>query len=336
MLFNGPFKLTRWVHGASLKLEKNEHYWNREAIWLNEIDVPYITDDGNARLNLFRDDNIALANGLGVETLVGALQERMQIKSFLDGAIFYMEFNHRPERITSNLNLRRAIQAVFSAEEYVYKVLGTPGTYPAYTIFPRWMKGERDLFKREYPPRKPDANLERARAYLAAAKEELGVETLPPISLLADDGAGGNRTAEFMQTLLKQSLGLEVKVDVQIFKQRLAKMSSGEFDMVLAGWGPDYNDLLTYGDLFMSANLNNRGRYSSERYDRWVKVAQESVDAATRMQAFGKMQEILFEDVVVLPMYERGQVYVQHPKVKGVIRRAMGGDPNFNHAVIVP
>ena len=125
-------------------------------------------------------------------------------------------------------------------------------------------------------------------------------------------------------------------MDVQIFKQRIAKMTSGDFDLVMAGWGPDYNDLLTYADLFMSVNLNNRGRYSSQVYDHWVEVAQNTVDVKSRMRAFGQLQQILFDDVVILPMYERGKVYVQHPNLRGVIRRAVGGDPNFNYAVIEP
>ena len=31
MLFNGPFVLTEWVHGASLTLEKNSSYWNANS-----------------------------------------------------------------------------------------------------------------------------------------------------------------------------------------------------------------------------------------------------------------------------------------------------------------
>ena len=45
---------------------------------------------------------------------------------------------------------------------------------------------------------------------------------------------------------------IAVKIDKQIPKQRLAKMTAGDFDMVLAGWGPDYNDPLTFGDLYAS------------------------------------------------------------------------------------
>jgi ABC-type oligopeptide transport system substrate-binding subunit len=334
LLYNGPFVLSKWVHGASLEMTKNPEYWNRDNIWLNRIDVPYITEDANARMNLYRDKRIAIADELVAESLDGALHERMQIKTFLDGAIFFIEFNHRDERITKNRNLRKAIQSVFNTDDLVYKVLGNPGSYPTYTLFPRWAKGEKDLYTREYPPRIPTMDVVKGRAYLKKAKQELGMEKIPPITLLADDSPNGQKTSEFLQTLLKQTLGLEIRVDVQIFKQRLAKMTSGDFDMVVSGWGPDYDDLLTYGDLFLSHNLNNRGRYKSEEYDSWVAVAQKSLDTHERMQAFDQLQRLIYQDVIIVPLYERGKIFVQHPKLQGVIRRAVGGDPNFNFTKI--
>ncbi|MBR9912915.1 MAG: peptide ABC transporter substrate-binding protein [Gammaproteobacteria bacterium] len=335
LLFNGPFMLTEWIHGASLKMQKNPHYWDRASIWLEHIDVPYITEDPNAHMNLYRDQKIAMVDGLGSDSLEGALQSRMQIKSFLDGAIFYLEFNHVPGRVTANRHLRKAIQSVLNTDDLVYKVIGSPGTHPAYTIFPRWMQGHRDLFTREYPPSRPVLDAARGRHYMELARQELGLAQLPAINLLADDSPGGQKVTQFLQTLLQQSLGLEVRVDMQIFKQRLAKMSAGDFDLVIAGWGPDYNDLLTYGDLFYSENMNNRGRYNSADYDHWVRVAQASLQPELRMQAFAAMQDLLFEDVIVVPLYERGRTYVQHPRLQGVVRRAIGGDPNFNYARIV-
>ena len=89
-----------------------------------------------------------------------------------------------------------------------------------------------------------------------------------------------------MQGALKKHLGLTLKIDKQIFKQRLAKMTAGDFDLVLAGWGPDYNDPLTFGDLFASWNLNNRGRYASPEMDRLIAVAQNASTPQSRMEAF--------------------------------------------------
>ena len=133
---------------------------------------------------------------------------------------------------------------------------------------------------------------------------------------------------------MARTLGLDIRLDRQIFRQRLAKRSAGDFDMVAAGWGPDYNDAMTFADLFASWNLNNRGRYASERYDELVAIAQSTTDTRVRNQAFADLQDLMYEDVVILPQYERGYIYVQHKQVKDIKRTRVGGDPNFNYARI--
>jgi oligopeptide transport system substrate-binding protein len=152
--------------------------------------------------------------------------------------------------------------------------------------------------------------------------------------MLTGDNPVSNIQSEYFQAVFKKNLGLDIKIDRQIFKQRLAKMTSGDFDMVLAGWGPDYNDALTFGDLFASWNLNNRGRYDNPDYDRMVRIAQSSLDPTVRMEAFAEMQRIIYEDAVIIINYERGQAYVTHPQVKGIIRRVVGADTDYTYAYI--
>ncbi len=52
------------------------------------------------------------------------------------------------------------------------------------------------------------------------------------------------------------------------------------------------------------------------------------------MDAFGEIQKILFDEVVILPNYERGIVYVTDPRLKGSVRRAVGPDPDYTNAYI--
>ena len=112
-------------------------------------------------------------------------------------------------------------------------------------------------------------------------------------------------------------------------------MNSGDFDMVAAGWGPDYADPLTYGDLYASWNGNNRGMYNNPALDAQVEIAQNSLDPQVRMDAFGEIQRILIEDAVQLPNYERGLVYVEDPRLKGVVYRSVGTDPDYSNAYLV-
>ncbi len=333
LLYNGPFRLEEWVHSASLKMVKNENYWNKDTINLNEIDAPYITTDTNARLNLFKDGKIALT-ALDSETIKDALKQKYKIRKFVTGSVFYLEFNFREGYPTRNLNLRKAIQAVFDPNELVNKVLATPGNLPAYSLFPAWLDGVDGKFQQEYPPRRVPVDILEGQRLLELARQEMNVDQIPPLVLLVGDSPTAAKQAEYLQGLLKSTLGLDLKIDIQTFKQRLAKMTAGDFDIVAAGWGPDFNDIMTFGDLMASWNLNNRGRHNNPAYDKQVRIAQGSTDAKTRMDAMATVQEIITETVVILPEYEQGVVYVQHPDLKGVVRRVVGHDPDYTYAIV--
>lgn len=334
LLYNGPFKMTEWVHSASLRMVKNQDYWDRDKIVLNEINAGYITADTRARLNLFIDDKIVHTR-LDGETYKDALTQKFRIRRFSTGSVFFLEYNHRPERVTSNLNLRRAIQYTFDGDEFVNKVLATPGNLPGRSLFPVWLDGVNDKFRQEYPPEVISPDTAKALDYLEKAKAELSVDEIPPLVLLVSDSPTAAKQAEYMQGLLKSKLGLDIKIDIQTFKQRLAKMTAGDFDIVGAGWGPDFDDVMTFGDLFASWNLNNRGRYSNPEYDRLVRVAMNSSVPQVRMDAMAGLQQIVQDDAIILPQYEQGVIYLMHPKLRGVVRRVVGADPDFTYGRVV-
>jgi len=328
MLFNGPFVIERWDHGARLEMAKNPHYWDRDNIYLNRIEFPYITADTNAALNLFKDNRIILA-GLDSETMENALDQRWRIERFNDGSAWYIEFNHREGRLTQNWHLRRALALSFDTYEFINRVIGTPGNLPGLSLYPSYLQGAKQRLLQEIPPPEPVTDWTLARSHLEKAMAELGLTEPPELVLLTGNSPTANKQAEFLQTLWKDALGLTVRIDRQIFKQRLAKMTAGDFDLVAAGWGPDYLDPLTFGDLFASWNLNNRGRYANPALDACVRQAQNSVDPEARVEAFGCIQRILLDDHAIIPTYERGQIYVIHPAVKGAIRRQTSPDPDL-------
>lgn len=333
LLYNGPFVMTSWVHGQSLDLRKNPLYWDKDRIRLDRINVAYIVSDANAVLNLFKDGKIAMAS-LTAENLAEAMEQRWHINRFMDGSVFFIEFNHRPERLTRNHNLRKAMLLAQDPHELIYKVIKIPGYLPGESLFPVFLDGVRGKFRAEYPAPEHRMDIARARQHLEKARLELGLDEFPPLVMLTGDNPVSNIQSEYFQALFKKNLGLEIKIDRQIFKQRLDKMTKGQFDMVLAGWAPDYNDALTFGDLFASWNLNNRGRYANPEYDRLVRIAQGSLDQKVRMDAFDGMQRIVYDDAVVIVNYERGQAYVSDPRVKGIVRRAVGAAQDYTYAYI--
>ena len=333
LLYNGPFMMTQWVHGASLRLERNPHYWNKDHAKLDVINFAHITSDSNTLFNLYKDGQIAMTD-LTVQMLEEAMVQRWPLQSFTEGTVFYTDFNFRPERLTSNWNLRKALQLSQDADELVNRVIKLPGYQPAVSFFPRWVPGTEGLLRDEYPPPRHQRNVEQAREHLRLALQELGLTQLPPLVLLSGDSPVARLQAEYYQEVWRRELGLEIRIDEQIFRQRLQKMTDGDFDMVLAGWGPDYNDGLTFADLYASWNLNNRGMYNNPELDANVRIAQNSLDQAERTRAFAEIQRIIYEDAVHISNYERGYVYSVNPNLKGVIRRVFGAETDFSYAWI--
>lgn len=333
LLYNGPYLMSEWVHSASMRWERNPDYWGDHKGFIDTINVGYITDDVNARLNLFKDGQIADTQ-LTPQMLGEAMERRWQIDRSMDGTVFFLQLNFREGRITANRNFRKALLLAQDPVEFVYKALKEPSYMPAVSLFPYWIRGAGDYFRQEHPPIPHEYNVARARKHLELARQELGLEEFPPIHLLADDSPLGAISSEYFQAVYARNLGLEMRIDKQIFKQRLAKMDAGDFDIVVSGWGPDYDDALTFGDLFSSWNLNNRGRYASPEMDAFVRIAQSELDPVRRMEAFAEIQDLVHEDVVIVPMYERGWSFVVDPRLKGFKRRSVGPEVDYTYAWI--
>jgi oligopeptide transport system substrate-binding protein len=333
MLYNGPFKLTQWVHNASLGMDKNEHYWNKGSIKLDRIEVPYITSDAMARFNFFKDKKVDLLEAVGKDELPRAQAEKYKLKSHSDGSVFFMEFNFREKRPTTNKALRQAIARIINKDEYISKVVAIPGTKPGKTLVPTWVRGVKETFRKEYPYTPAKMNVAEAKKLVEQAKKELG-GTLPALVWLTGDSPFAAREAEYFQNQFKNHLGIDLKIDKQIFKQRLAKMTAGEFDIVAAGWGPDFADPMTFAELMASWNENNRGKWVNAEYDRLIREAQATSNPKKRMDAMAKAEKIALEDLAIIPTYERTIIWTHRDTVQGVSRNVMGADPDFTGATV--
>jgi len=333
LLSNGPFMLSSWVHDASLEFVKNPEYWGSKNVFLNRIEVAYMSGDNRTRLNLFRDNQIAYVR-LGAETVREAVDQRLRVKTFLTGGVAYLWFNMREGQPTANRALRQAIQAAFDPDEYVNQVIAIPGYRATNTLFPSWFKGQQTSFIQEFAPQRVERGVVRARELLAEAQVETG--RLPVMTLLTVSSTTGAKAAEYLQGRFKKVLGIDIKVDQQTFKQYLSKARRGEFDLVLSSWYPDYDDIVTYADLMASYNPNNRGRYVNPAYDEQLEILIRQSDKTIRFIAAAELQRMIVSDVPVLPMAETSSAYMQHRQLKGVVRRVFGPDPDFSGARVVP
>lgn len=330
MVYNGPFTISSWKHNASMTLTKNDKYWNKGAISLNEINMPYLIRDKNSEFNMFKDGKYAMTWSLSKELLPEAQNSKMQIRKYNYGTIWYFQFN-TTRKITGNKNFRKAMQLAMNREEFVKQVQGIPGSKPIYGVIPEYMPGVTKRYGEEYPLTFPEAQVAKAKEYLEKAKKELGLKEFPTLSVLASDKDEAKRDMEYFQRYFKEKLGINLKLDFQTFKVRLERTQQKDFDIVNSGWGPDYLDAMTFADLFASWNGNNNTGWSSKEYDALINKALDG-SGKDRFDAMSAGEKILVEEAPIAPYFQQFRVYVQDPRLVGVLRRTVGADPDFYYA----
>ena len=106
------------------------------------------------------------------------------------------------------------------------------------------------------------------------------------------------------------------------FKARTA----GEFDICAGGWGADYNDVISFFNLFTSTNGNNNGKYSNAKYDALIAKGKTELDATKRLAIFKEAEDILIaKDAGVSPYYYREIDSFTQNYLKGMYVPIFGG-----------
>ncbi|HSG87774.1 MAG TPA: peptide ABC transporter substrate-binding protein [Pseudomonadales bacterium] len=332
MAANGPFMVTERRPGARVVLQRNPEYWNAERVRLETIDFAYITSDTTAHLNLFRDGRIAYVQ-FDAESVETALAERWRIHRFDRGGLGMLMLNLGEDSVMRDPGLREALDLAFDRHEFVNRVLQEAGMLPAQTIYPRWMRAGDERLRDVIPPGPKPFDSERARRLVDESLERLGIE--PPLRLhvLLPDNSTAARTAEYLQRLWGDRLGIDVRVDRQIFKQVLAKMYAGEFDVV-AGLSFNVTEPLMIADFFASWSGHQPMNYRSPAFDDAYRRAEHAATVDAWVEALGDMQRIVAEDRPALVTHETAELYAVHPQLRGVTRSRGGANVDFTDAWI--
>jgi oligopeptide transport system substrate-binding protein len=334
LLFSGPYVIAEWKHNSNIRLVKNEKYWNKANIAINEINMPYLIRDDNSEFNMFKEGKYGIMRTISKELLPDAQANKLQIRKYNPGTVWYFQMN-TTRKVTGNVHLRKAMQLAMNRAEFATQVTGIPGVKPAFGLIPDYMPGVQKTFGEEVNREFKDGDIEAAKTHLEMAKKELGLSEIPELDLLASDTTTTRRDAEYFQRYFKEKLGVQIKLDFQTFKVRLERSSRKDFDLVISGWGPDYMDAMSFADLFTSWNGNNNTGWSNAEYDNLIKNAMASVDAKERIESMAAADKILIEQAPILPYIQASRVYVQDPRLVGVVRNQVGADPDFYFAKIV-
>jgi oligopeptide transport system substrate-binding protein len=323
LLYNGPYTLTEVNPTEGATLVKNKDYWDADNVDIERVEGSVVTELDTA-VNLHESGELDVTEIS--QEYVKQFRDSEDFYSQTTFAVFYMVPNQDTVPLFRNENVRKALQIAFNPRALTDQIL-LDGSEPATGYVPAGIAGpEGETFREAQGPVTPQYNAEEARRLWEQGVEEEGGEN-PTIELLAYDTSSGRDIATFLQSQLQDNLGANIEVKVQPFDRKLELEANGEFQLSWQGWIADYNDPMTFLDLFLSDSPFNTGGYGNEQYDQLITQAQEETDEVRRMDLMQEAERILVvEDAGCAPMFFEGVSWLIEPSIENFTYYRSGGD----------
>lgn len=327
MVYNGPFKIAAWDHEDKIVLEKNPDYPDAKKINLDKITMVMI-NDSNATLNAFKAGEVDIIGVTGDQANT-LRAEGFPVNTYDDGSSWYLEFN-LADPYLKNQNLRKALTFAVDKQSFVTAIIKNDSK-PATSFTAPVINGvDGKKFYESIGNVIPAFDKDKAVEYYNKALQELGVDKVD-LTMITDDGDRAVLYATFVQEQLKANLGIDLKVEPMPFKSRIERMQNKDFSIVFAGWGPDYNDAMTFLDMFESTSGNNHVSYNNARYDELLDLVRAELDVKKRQGYLVELEKILLEELPVGPIYWGAREYVYSGKIDSGIIRTAFQDMNYRY-----
>ncbi|UYU22619.1 peptide ABC transporter substrate-binding protein [Bacillus velezensis] len=321
---NGPFKMTAWKHSGSITLEKNDQYWDKDAVKLKKINMVMINNN-NTELKKFQAGELDWAGmplgQLPTESLP-TLKKDGSLHVEPIAGVYWYKFNTE-EKPLNNVNIRKALAYAIDRSSIVKNV--TQGEQiPAMAAVPPSMKGFKDNTKGYFK----DNDVKSAKEFLNKGLKELGVKNasdLPAIKLSFNTDDAHAKIAQAVQEMWKKNLGVKVELDNSEWNVYIDKLHSQNYQIARMGWLGDFNDPINFLELFRDKEGgNNDTGWEDPEFKKLLNQSQLETDPDKRIEELKKAEKIFIDAMPVAPVYFYTVPWVQDKNLKNVILTGTG------------
>ena len=322
---NGAFQLKEWKINRRITVERNPHYWNAENVRLNQV-VFYPTENVTTEERMFRAGQLHYS-GIPSDKIQAYSQSNdpsLRIQPYL-GVYFYRLNVDKPQ--LSDKRVRRALGMTINRDQLVSQIT-KGGQIPAYAITPPGTMGY-------YPESDLTFDPEGAKKLLAEAGYPNG-EGFPTTEILYNTSEGHRKIAVALQQMWKKYLNIDVILLNQEWKVYLDTVSNHHYEIARAGWIGDYVDPNNFLDMFLCNGGNNRTHWCNPEYDQII--LQQVPKAKThqqRLELFQQAENILLDEMPVIPIYIYTSNNLVHPTVKNFGRNILN-QANYREMYLEP
>ena len=309
---SGPFKLSQYKPGEQAVLEANESYTGERKPSAPQIFVTYFSEPAPLKQaiesgqvdiawrTLSPTDLNDLEGADGVEVIKGEGSEfRYWVFQFANPAV-------------KDLAVRQAVAQIIDRDA-IAKDAYDGTVAPAYSIVPPGFGGQKNSFEEKYG----EPSVEKAKALL----DQAGVKTPVELTLgYTPTHYGPNavdEATELASQLNESGLFKTTTRDAE-WEEYQTLYKEGAYDLFILGWYPDILDADNYLSPFVRDGGFYENNYSNPEVNKLLDQELAETDDAAREEIIGQLQDIVAEDVPLVPSWNGQNVAVAVDAMDGV------------------
>ncbi|MEK3715078.1 peptide ABC transporter substrate-binding protein [Paenibacillus sp. FSL R7-0333] len=309
MVTNGPFKLKTWKNNE-ISIVKNPAYYAAQEIKLPEVRLLLPENPTVA----YMDKEVDWVGGGGVESVDYTSLDSASYRDLHEGpyaSTYFYQFNLTKPPF-DNLKIRQALAMAIDREALRYG-------NPAFGFVPPSIHGTQLNFRTEMSDKMYfHEDVAAAKQLLKEGMREAGLTKFPSFTIIVNEYINHDVIASKVIKDWQKNLGIEASVEIQSFEELLDNRIHQNYAIARAGWSADFNDPASMLELFSSQNVSNDTGWSNTAYDRYMQQARQAADPGTRMQIYATAEQLLMNQMAVIPLFYTVTDYLSHPNIKNV------------------
>ena len=377
---NGPYTMTGWDHNSVITLTKNPNYFLADTIRMDEIKF-YLSDDANNMLANFQNGDWKL-----IDDVPNAEIDNLKVQypdEFFVGSqmgTYYVSWNMNAnllpegseltgaEAAKANAEIRFAIGLLFD-RNYIVTEIGKAGQQPASSFVALGLT-DADGIKQFYENAGPsdeyvgywdtsadayEANwttaMETLKKYYTFDEATQQFTNFPAVEYLYNTSEGHKAIGEYLQSVVS-GVGINMSLTNQEWNTFLNTRKNGDYTVARNGWLADYNDPISFLDMWVSGSGNNDSQFGkgenadvaiysidltpygsdvkvengtwAQTYDAAIAAIKTCTDKDARYGMMHAAEDLLMSTGAITPLYYYTDIYMLEKDVKGFFANPLG------------
>ena len=375
---NGPYTMTSWAHNSVITLTKNENYFDADSITMDQLNF-YLSDDNNNMLTNFENGSWLLIDAVPTNEIAN-LQAEYPDEFFVEGQLgtYYASWNINfsvlpdsstltgAEAVAAESEIRNALSLLLD-RNYICQQIAQGGQLPASSFVSMGLTdadgsqfyenaggndyaGYYDVSEAAYTDNYAQA-IETLRKYYDYDESTGKFTNAPTMTYLYNTDSNHQAIGEYIQGVFN-SVGITLRMENQEWNTFLNTRKNGDYTVARNGWLADYNDPISYLDMWTTNSGNNdvqfgKGEHATvamydldltpygydisvtdgtwaETYDVLISTIKSCTDTDARYAMMHIAEDMLMESGCITPLYFYTDIYMLSDSVQGFYSNPLG------------